>query len=151
MYTINKKKEIEMKKLIALSFLLFLIGYGKEVDTLLERNGIKYEINSTTPYTGKFKENYYNGKLKVEESYKKGKLEGVRKRYSATGKLWNEGNYKKGKQEGLFKWYFETGKLEQEENFKNGKLEGIVEFYYATGKLKEKEIYKNGKLLKKVN
>ncbi len=100
-----------MKKLIALSFLLFLIGYGKEVDTLLERNGIKYEINSTTPYTGKFKENYYNGKLKVEESYKKGKLEGVYKSYYDNGKL-----------EGVRKRYSATGKLKEKEIYKNGKL-----------------------------
>jgi hypothetical protein len=33
-----------MKKLIALSFLLFLIGCGKEVDILRNRNGLKFEI-----------------------------------------------------------------------------------------------------------
>ena len=97
MYTINKKKEIEMKKLIALSFLLFLIGCGKEVDTLQERNGLKYEINSTTPYTGKFKENYATGELKWELNYKNGKVEGIAKSYYETGQLYQELNYKNGK------------------------------------------------------
>ena len=78
----------------------------------------------TTPYTGKFKENY------------------------ATGQLKSEGKYKNGEKEGLLKGYRDTGKLKKEENYKAGKEEGLVKTYYDTGKLEEKEIYKNGKLLK---
>ncbi len=126
-----------MKKLIALSFLLFLIGCGKEVDNLVDRNGIKFEKNSTTPYTGKFKKNYATGKLEQEVNYKNGKREGLLKGYHTTGKLEQEENYKNGKEEGVTKEYYENGKLEKELSYKNGKLEGVTKNYYYTGKLKE--------------
>ena len=41
--------------------LLFLTGCEKEVSSLQDRGGVKYEINSETPFTGRLVEKYENG------------------------------------------------------------------------------------------
>ncbi len=124
-----------MKKLIALLCLLLLIGCGKKVDNLVERNGVKFEIDSTTPYNGIYKSYYENGQLKTEENYKYGKLEGVAKAYDESGKPKMEINYKNGIREGVVKFYNKNGKLKTELNYKNGKIWGIYKQYSDNGQL----------------
>ena len=57
---------IRKKGIIFLS--VFLVSCSNEVpfDKLVERQGITYEINSTTPFTGSSVSYYENGQLEHE-------------------------------------------------------------------------------------
>jgi len=46
---------------------------------------------------------YDNGQLRVEESYKDDKLDGVQRCWHGNGRLWREGNYKNGLKVGVHK------------------------------------------------
>ena len=47
--------------ILILILFLFLTGCEKEVSSLQNRGGVKYEFNSETPFTGKLVEKYENG------------------------------------------------------------------------------------------
>ena len=85
------------------------------------------------PYTGISKSYYEDGKLKSEENYKDGQLDGISKRYYENGKLRFEYNYKDDKRNGISKSYYKNGKLKSEENYKDGELVSIKS-YYRNGK-----------------
>ena len=93
------------------------------------------------------KEFYPSGKLKSEQSYINGKLEGTGKGYYESGKLEWEENYKNGKLEGISKGYYEIGKSQAEVNFKNGKKHGILTVYSESGEIQYIETYKNGEMI----
>jgi len=63
--------------ILILISLLFLTGCEKEVTSLQDRGGVKYEINSDVGFTGKYVEKYENGQKKVEEHLKLGKRHGL--------------------------------------------------------------------------
>ena len=88
-----------MKKLTLLITLLLVIGgCSKEVQygKLQDRDGLKYEVNSQTPFTGSAVFYHDNGQLKYK---------------------WN---YKDGEEDGLHVWYLENGQLQFKTNYKNG-------------------------------
>ena len=68
------------------------------IDQLVERGGISYEVNSTTPFAG------------------------VTLDYDENGQLQQRSNYKDGKLEGLFEWFDEDGNLTKTEEYKDGEL-----------------------------
>jgi len=111
------------KILVILSFVLLASCSPKEVPSknLVERDGIKYEVNSQTPFTGSSVSFHENGRL----SWK--------------------GNYKRGKQDGLYESYHENGRLMMRGNLKIGKQDGLREYYHENGQLKFKNCYKNGR------
>lgn len=86
-----------IKKLLPILFVLIITSCSKEVpeDRLVERNGMKYEVNSQTPFSGTSFNNE-NGQLN-----------------------WRI-NFKDGKEDGLTEAYFENGELESISCFKNG-------------------------------
>ena len=63
------------KVLLILSVVLLASCSPKEVTSgqLVERQGIKYEVNSTTPFTGVSVGYHDNGQLKEKANYKDGK------------------------------------------------------------------------------
>ena len=88
------------KTILILVSLLFLTACEgvREVTSLQDRNGIKYEVNSEVGFTGKYVEKYENGQKKVEI------------------------NYKNGKKEGAWTYWHENGQKKSEENYKNGEI-----------------------------
>ena len=65
---------------LILSLLVFLTGcIEQEVSELQDREGIKYQINSEKPFTGKLIKRYENRLNQLEEHYEQGKLNGVTK------------------------------------------------------------------------
>lgn len=76
---------------------------------LLERQGLAYQVNSDTPFTG-LAVSYY---LNDQYEYKK--------------------NYKDGKQHGLFEIFYENGQLKVKSNYKDGELHGLYEEFWRTG------------------
>ena len=139
---------------IVIVFLLFVVSCSKEVQSnnLVERNGIKYEINSQTPFSGNTLDFYPNGQYKEVIYYKKGKPHGQKDRFYENGQLASTGNYIDGNEDGVWDRYdilglkenYKDGKLKSKGNFKDGKEDGPWEFYGTIATL-EKGNFKEGK------
>ena len=114
-----------MNKILVILCLVFLVSCSpKEVpiDLLVEMQGIKYEVNSHTPFTGISFENYGNGQIKKRINYKDGKEDGLWEYYYDNGQLEKKANYKDGKPDGLWEKYSEGGELESTDCYDNGEL-----------------------------
>jgi len=99
-------------------------------------NGIWYYKNSDQPYSGKFIDYFFNGKMQGEGILKDGKVEGVRTVYYPNGNKRYFYTYINGIENGLSEEYFINGKLRQKGSFVNKKEEGLWQVFYSTGKLK---------------
>jgi antitoxin component YwqK of YwqJK toxin-antitoxin module len=108
--------------------------------------------------------NYYHKavpQIMAVESYKNGKLEGIRTVYFITGEIAEESTYKIGLKEGIYKIYLENGTVIEEAIFKNNEYNGPAIYRESSGKIASKgafvknekkgiwEFYKDGKLVKK--
>ena len=102
-----------MKKLLILTMLVAIGGCSKEVprEQIVMRNGLAYEVNSQTPFTGIAVDYYENGQLEYKENFKDGRRNGRTEFYYENGQLQYEWNYKDGKPEGLQESYYEDGRL----------------------------------------
>ena len=114
-----------MKKLLTILCLVLLVSCSNEVpsDKLVERQGIKYKINSTTPFTGSSLSYNKNGQLLWRQNYKNGILHGPYEYFHENGQLKVRGNNKNGKTDGLWESFHENGQLEQRLTFKDGVLQ----------------------------
>ncbi len=130
--------------LILISF-LFLTGAseGKEVSYLQDRGGVRYEINSETPFTGKLVEKYWSGQKWHEGSYIDGKKDGLHTSWYWNGQKKVEGNWKDGKADGVATHWHENG---QKNNLatliaENERVLALVEKYKAEwGKNGQKKV-----------
>lgn len=138
-----------MKKLLTTLCLVFLVSCSNEVpsDKLVQREGITYEVNSDTPFTGTLVEFYENGQLERKVDYKNGKQTGSSEKFFENGQLWLkfgvdffESYHKNGqlkeirKESGLFEEYHENGQLKlRGKNKKNQIPDGIWERYDRNG------------------
>ncbi|MDG1126993.1 MAG: toxin-antitoxin system YwqK family antitoxin [Hellea sp.] len=155
--------------LILLSIITITSCSVKEVKTeqLVNRDGLDYEINSTTPFTGLSLEYHENGQLKEKVNIKDGRANGPSEVYSKEGVLrskidWKEGDivgmmvyfengqlmkntgHQNMKPQGATEEYYPNGQLKEKMNYKDGELVGVVERYYDNGQLQEKKTYKDG-------
>lgn len=106
---------------------------------------------------------YSNGKIAMEEHYKNGLLDGVRKLYFNTGKLYSEYSYKEGNYEGPYKMYYPSGKMREQGEYHNDELHGVIESFNEDGTLFKSEtfllgsrngkaiVYKKGAKVKEIN
>ena len=138
-----------MKKLsVLLCIFLFSACAPSEVpsDKLLERNGIKYEINSQIPFTGVSTEYYENGQLWSKVTHRDGERQGLVESYHENGQLWVKKNYKDSEENGLFESYYENGQLWVKGNYKDGEGHGLYETYEENGQEYNfsPECYQNG-------
>ena len=117
----------------------------KEVPSsdLVERQGVTYEINSQTPFTGIAVNYHENGQLLFKVNYKDGKRDGLAEGYHENGQLNEKSNFKDGKLDGLQESYYENGQLKRKGNFKDYKLDGLAEVYHENGEVWGKLCYKN--------
>ena len=90
---------------------------------LVERQGLKYEVDSQTPFTGYVIEKYDDGKLMLKEHYKDGKRDGPWVSYHENGQLSFKGTYKDGKEEGQWVSFESDGTVNKKltGTYKNGK------------------------------
>ena len=137
-----------MKKLLILTCLLILSSCAKEIpsEQLVKRQGVFYEINTTTPFTGNTVGYHKNGQLKSKANYKNGERDGLWESYYENGELEFKGYYKNGKYDGFWESYYENGELEFKGNYNDGEKDGLWEEYLASYPLKSnKGNYKDGK------
>ena len=102
-----------MKKLyptLILTILFFLVGCSTTIDfkikfgkkdpvdfnSLLERSGIYYEINSEKPFSGSVFDKYESGQYSMKGFIKKGNLDGDWTKWYGNGQKSYEGTYKDG-------------------------------------------------------
>jgi len=149
-----KHEVVSMKSaILILTSLLFLTGVseGKEVSEvtyLQDRNGIKFQINSQTPFTGRFVKSYDNGQRMIEWNYKNGKKEGYWTIWFENGEKKSVKNYKNGELDGLNSLWFKRGQKRVERYYKNGNKYGLWTYWDKKGNVTKTETYKNGKLIK---
>ena len=124
-----------------------------EEKALQNRNGIFYEVNSQTPFTGKTV-SYYDAdndvikikQIKGEMSLKDGVVNGHMIAYYRNGQIQEDVEFKKGIPHGNYKLYYEDGTLMKEGNTKDGKKEGLHKSYYENGQVEFEENYLNDNL-----
>jgi hypothetical protein len=138
-----------MKKLLSILCLVLLVSCSNEVpdDQLVERQGITYEVNSTTPFTGSSVNYYDNGQLKQKENYKDGKQDGLLEKYYSNGQLWSRQNFKNGKQDGLLEDYYRKGQLFKRGKYNDDTKEGLWEKFYDNGQVEFERTYIEGKII----
>ena len=148
------------------------IKYGdKSINssTLVERQGLKYQVNTNTPFSGRFVTfEYEYGFCAIEAgSYKKGLLHGPFEGYEGCGTLFSfKTGYKNGLEHGKYKewtegylsmegnrvdgvdqgeWIgYEYGQVIWTENVKKGVTDTLTSFsYYDNGQISAKEVYNN--------
>lgn len=138
------------------SFSVSKSAYDYEI---IEKNGIIYLKNETSPFTGKViskkDRNFYvngkphgkwltfypNGNLKSIESWKNGKLFGKYILYQENGTKIFETTYLNGKDNGNYFLFHENGQIQVQGRFKNGIPKGIWKYYNSKGKLTGKATY----------
>ena len=132
-----------MKRLLGLLLVMGMVGCGgggtspkssqAKVDEppaqtvdfskLVERDGLMYEGDSETPFTGAAVRKYANGQKAAE------------------------GTLKDGKQEGLITGWYENGQKSAEATFKDGKKEGLETQWHENGQKKSEVIWKDGNIV----
>ncbi|MCS5421444.1 toxin-antitoxin system YwqK family antitoxin [Psychrilyobacter sp. S5] len=136
-----------MKQLLLILIIsISLMSYGKTIDKeqLQTRNGVYFETNQETPYTGEAIAYYENGKIKFKGSYKDGLRKGEWIAYNENGKIKAKANFKDGGKKGEWIAYNENGKIEGKGNYKDGGKKGEWVTYNETGKIEGKGNYKDG-------
>ena len=121
-----------MKKLIILFLsLLIIVGCSKPInnESLIDRNGVKYEKDSQSPYTGQVFELHDNGNKSLEGNYKDGIKDGLWSKWYSSGNIEYENcKYKNGKRDGLWIEYFKKAGNKKWKKYETIKrLEGIYE------------------------
>ena len=173
-----------MKKLLINTFIFSLLSLSIEANealfvkyadksinssTLVERQGLKYQVNTNTPFSGRFVtyEDEYGFCAIEAGSYKRGLLHGPFEGYEGCGVLFSfKTGYKNGLEHGKYvefmegflsmegnrvngvdegEWIgYEYGQITWTENVKNGVTVSLAEFsYYDNGQIASKEIYNN--------
>ncbi len=136
-------------KYTVLIAVIFLFNCEKEVssDSLVKRNGLKYEVNSKKPFSGKSGDYFDDGDVKRESiSFKDGLEHGTSKRWYNTGQLEYEAHYKNGKTHGVSKYWFENGQPDMEESHKNDIRNGLTRVWYENGQLQSEISFKDNKI-----
>ena len=150
-----------MKKISKLSFLLLFAAFldasdplfikysesAVNLSTLVERNGIKYKVNSQKPFSGRFigYEDEFGFCVAEAGSFKNGLPHGAYESYEGCGIAYSEKiNYKNGLEHGDYILY-EEGYLAMEGQVYNGLMEGEWKGY-DYGLLSWTEVYDNDEL-----
>lgn len=136
-----------MNKLLPMLTILIIVSCSKEIteDKLVYRSDLVYEINKDKPFDGVSKEFFYNGQLKIQVSYKKGKRHGDYKEYHSNGQLKESGLYKENKRVGLNEVYYEDGQIQIKKTFnQDGFYNGLVESFFSNGQLEFSGEYVEG-------
>jgi len=114
------------------------------IDKIQNRNGIFYEANQETPFTGLSQDIRPSGQKMEEVSIKDGKRHGVDTMWYGSGQKQQESNYKDGTQHGVSTAWYENGKKMQVGSYKDGTQQGVKTRWYESGQ-KRSEINLQGR------
>ncbi|MBF6608116.1 MAG: toxin-antitoxin system YwqK family antitoxin [Flavobacterium sp.] len=106
------------------------ISEGKTVNKLHEGEWIYYHQNTNN--------------IMTRETYKAGKLHGLRSVYFPNGKIAEEIHFKDGIRHGNYRKYTPTGVVLEETTYKNGEIDGYALFRGSDGKIASEGKFVNG-------
>ena len=140
------QKFISRSILLIISIYSLLVSCTKELDygSLVERNGIKYEVNSEKGYTGSSVGFHENGQKAIQCSFIDGKYDGQCLEWFDNGQLKTSASYSKGLMLDTFKVFFESGELEKLCTYIDGSKEGSYTEFWKSGIENIKGNYKDG-------
>ena len=107
-----------MKRLLGLLLVMGMVGCG--APEWVERDGLMYEGDSETPFTGVVVGKLEYGR-RYERTYKDGKKDGQSTTWWDNGQKASEITYKDGKFDGLMTGWFDNGQKKMEATYKDGK------------------------------
>ena len=87
----------------------------------------------------------YDGSVRIRESYRDGKLDGISRSYYPGGKVSEEVEWKQGVKEGSWKQYYENGVTRLSGKYKNNLLNGDYEVYFTNSTIKIRGTYSDSK------
>jgi antitoxin component YwqK of YwqJK toxin-antitoxin module len=119
-------------------------AFGVPAHRLVERNGLRYYLDSELLFTGSTVRFRKNGLMRSRVNYKDGKQDGLFEMFYADGRLQSRSNFKDGKQDGLAEVFWENGQLRTRENFTDGKKDGLFEWAGQNGEVVRTENWKDG-------
>ena len=140
-----------MKKLLPLlPLLLLIVSCSKPIDeeSLVQRNGVYYKVNSETPYSGKSLSFHDNEKKKREVNYKDGKLDGLETNWYENGQKRNEKTFMGGKRMSETNWSENGHKLSQWSSM-IGSVDVLETKWYENGNKNYEKTFKDGSLISK--
>ena len=134
---------------LLIASLIASCGFGSDPtlssdQTERRSDGLLYEINSDTPYTGLIKDVYPGGQTQSEKNLVNGKPDGRMTRWYENGQKNLESNYVNGRQDGRMTEWYENGQKKTEINIVNGKRDGLVTTWYENGQKRIEKNYVNG-------
>lgn len=115
-----------------------------KLDKIQNRNGLIYEVNQTTPFTGLCQDFYPNGKKKFELIFKDGERHGVHSEWHEDGQKAEERKYKDGKQQGVENSWYKNGQKRFELNYNDGEKHGTHTLWSKNGVKLNEILYENG-------
>lgn len=87
----------------------------------------------------------YDGSIRIRESYRDGKLDGLTRSYYPGGEISEEVEWKQGVKDGTWKQYYENGVTRLSGNYLNNELNGAYEVYFANSKIMIRGTYSGNK------
>jgi len=99
-------------------------------ETLIDRNGLFYEVNGQKPYTGDVFELHKDGSRKSSGTLKGGKNNGLTTGWYENGQKEGEVTFKDGILDGLTTGWYENGQKMFEGTFKDGKQDGLHTIWF---------------------
>ena len=134
--------------ILIISLLFLLIGCSTDLDTLEDRVGVYYKINSEEQFSGTIIKKYESGQEQTKGYLKNGRKDGLWTRWYKNGQKWMEGTFKDGEEDGLYTEWYKNGQKKEESILKDGKMDGLhTEWYEYDGQKKEEGNYKDGELI----
>jgi serine/threonine protein kinase len=116
----NKTLEIHKSKII-------------DGNTLVERGGVEYKINSEEPFNGEAEWHFENGQKQKAVVYKDGKRTGLFTKWHENGQKLSEIPFKDGKEHGLYTTWYENGQIKEKGSYNSGRITS-GEYWDANGK-----------------
>jgi len=114
--------------------------------TLVKQEGLFYNSDHVTLFSGKYHWNYPSGILAEEGYMSNGVVDGSVKLYNEEGTLLVEAEYKDGKKNGLITTYYPSGHIKAEFTLENDQREGRMRIWYEGGVKKYEACFKNNML-----
>ena len=118
-----------------------------DASKLVTRDGLRYEGDSETPFTGVVVAKHENGQKASETTFKDGKPEGLATMWHKNGQKRSETTFKDGKPEGPTTMWYDNGQKWEEANYKDGKPEGPYTSWHKNGQKQSEGTFKDGKVV----
>ena len=141
------QKLISRSILLIISIYSLLVSCTKEVDygSLVERNDIKYEVNSDKGYTGNSVGYHENGQKSIQCSFVDGKRHNSYQEWFENGQLKKDCTYSNGVLVGSYREYYESGQIKTDGVYVEGLMNGDYHEFWENGSKKFVGNYSMGK------